>query len=1137
VGEPIAVAFVEVVPETAAFKAQAEAQIRSQLAATRVAVPPTSTTQNVGALNRLSEAAGETATAESLLTAAQERYNAALVAGQGLNSAAARGHVQKAAATEADAAAQRALFAITDATTAATVAEIDALVQATGALAAKAAAEERAVFATRTHAAASVEATEAILAETATMTGLRGASLGVNPAFLAATAAAIGFFKSADEASQFDEQMHLIEASTHASEEEMARASDTSKQLGADLNLPATSALDAAKAIADLTRAGFDLADSQTLAREALVLSAATEQNIGDSTDQLTRLLRAYNLEASDAQDVTDALTAAQLSGAGSASDFASGLTAVAPVAHTLGLSVRDTATFIIQMAHAGISASQSGTLLRQSLLKLAGGSTPVREGLKKIHLELSDLIDETGNLRPDAFVVLSDALDHLNVRQQRQVLTQIFSIRGIRAVLPLIQQQRAGYEQAAASADKLGLAQEQAEARAKAFHGQTRELRKELSDFGVELGELTVGPLTAFVKFLRNAVREEKDALDNATALAHGVGALGGAITGIIPGGDRAAGVLTKLFKFQTGGPLVFVREFNLASDGVRRFGDAVGIGGDKVQNIAQEMGQARTDVANLFGAFRTQGGGLTALNELVLGLQAVRKGLDETTPAGKRAAEQIDEIIRKVQNTGQLPPVPIQFGITFDEEAAAEKAHKAGDTVTEGLIRAGQLGFPALANLGLDMLGAITGGIDSGDKKVEESARHLIKAFIRGLNAEAGGTLDTQAAVTEATGGNLLSIRQRQLAEAQRALTEARALPQGKGRDTAVHKAADIVNQRRADVESILADQESSAQEAARTAQEHADKIKTAQEARDQSIVDALSSEQQRREARISAAGATAGVADDIKANDALRDFLRRGIAEVQARIAEVRRQGRSTKQLRDELQNLRLGKAAVRREIARLRAERRQEADQNRIESTQLDVELAGIGADAGSDNRTQASINREVSARQRLIAALRKAQAHVKRGTVEWKRLRNQIAEEQAAIAELKKQNSKKQGDVLALKKQEFDFLQTMAGFTTNLIGNLIPGMNTSGLVGGSTPNASTAAAIGANRPAGAGTRPTAGISVRPVSTAQGNTQISLLREIRNQLHKLNSGQDHPEAHRQRKTSSASGDFSYQGTHGM
>lgn len=1021
--EPIGVAFVEVLPDLATFRAATQAEIAKSVGAAKFTVPPpagaaAATTQ----IRALGTAADQAASAETLLAEAQAKAEVAASAGAAVTGRAAKAHLQRAAAAEADAAAQRALFAITEETDAAIVAEIDALVTATGSLNAKAAAEERAAFATRTHSVASREASEAVLAETATMTGLRGASLGVNPAFLLATAAAIGFFKSAEEAGKFEESMHAIEFATHASGEELKRTQRIAEGFGRSADIFQASAVDAAEAIAEEVKSGQSLNEAVAETPAILNLATAAELSHADAVRTTVQLLDAYNLTADRATDVTDAITIAGKEAAGTNEDFAQSLRVAAPVANAFGLSIRDTVTLLIQMVQGGVSASQAGSLLRQSLLRLTNPTDKVRAALKSIGIDdfRKEFLKANGDLRPDAFERLALALQGVDKQQQRNILTLIFSRRAVTGLLTLTGDQRSSYEEVSRAAHEYGIAQEEARSKSEGLHGQTKELKADLSDLGVEVGKLTVGPLTLFVKTLRLEI-----------------GTLADFVSGLEVAGTAVGHFASSLEKKIPGGGLL---------------GDAFGFAKKVVPQAAK----------------------LVTLGPTITG---VSLAVDHFGGSADDASPKVDKLDASVARLG-----------SDAAQAGRDIEDATGKVRTLGL--AGQLAI-----------------------------------------AEATGTQADQ-----------LGILREQQARQRAALARKRRLfAEGKINEAAVIAQANQLDQTNAAIASILSEQKSKAEAAAADAKDKASKIAAAQQERDDALVSALSSEQARREAKVQAASSTEALADDIRANIALRNFFRRAIEEVQKRIQQVRAEGRATRQLRDELQTLRLAKAEVRREIEALRREAKQQRAETRVESAQLDVELASITS-ATDEERSRASINREIRARQRLITALKKAQALTRRGTIEWKRLRNEIAQEQQAIRDLKKQTADAQKDAASFQQQAFQFLTEQQGFASkeagNLLGVAIPGQDTGFTTGATTfepPSTTTTgggvrprvprgadiatSATGVGKVAQAARDLRAGQG-RGATTAQMNVLIKVARRTNDLLTDIKAGIGHPEAHKHR-----------------
>lgn len=268
--------------------------------------------------------------------------------------------------------------------------------------------------------------------------------------------------------------------------------------------------------------------------------------------------------------------------------------------------------------------------------------------------------------------------------------------------------------------------------------------------------------------------------------------------------------------------------------------------------------------------------------------------------------------------------------------------------------------------------------------------------------------------------------------------------------------------------------------------------------------------------------AAQATATLADDIRVTKRLQKLYA-------AQKKQALRQLKDTKTRNDEVDKI---NAQIRELNRDLRDLREQEAERFK-ESLNLDVEFA----------QTKEDVAGEIKARQALIRELRKEQRQVRRGSVEWKRLRNEISEEKKAIDDLKKENEERRDSMRALA---FSFLQAQQGFAANLLGNLIPQGATGGLVGNvaaaqptTIPEATQAAARAAFAPGPGATRSpsealrasqniAAAAGTTGVTAGQASTMIKLLSDMVTVLRALNRGSSHPEAKNERQTRAASMD---------
>jgi hypothetical protein len=217
-------------------------------------------------------------------------------------------------------------------------------------------------------------------------------------------------------------------------------------------------------------------------------------------------------------------------------------------------------------------------------------------------------------------------------------------------------------------------------------------------------------------------------------------------------------------------------------------------------------------------------------------------------------------------------------------------------------------------------------------------------------------------------------------------------------------------------------------------------------------------------RQQNRILAASATKSLTDDLAAAKRLRRIIQGIIAS-----------GKLTK---DELIKFRNALLQSKSDIQKVKddilAAKREQADRVR-ESIELDIEFANTREKAGE----------EIRARQRLIKFLQQQQRGLKKTSNEYKKLRNEIAAERAAIKALKKEAEDRNN---AFAELTFEFLQAQQGFAANLLGNLIPLGATGGLVGNASPPPS---AIGG----GSGGATPVRAQRQPDSAAQREGQIA------------------------------------------
>ncbi|AZV88406.1 tail protein [Bacillus amyloliquefaciens] len=110
----------------------------------------------------------------------------------------------------------------------------------------------------------------------------------------------------------------------------------------------------------------------------------------------------------------------------------------VAPVAHSLGYSIEDTATAVAKMSDAGIQGSMAGTALRASLLHLTNPVGQSAKAMKKYGIEVKDA---HGNLKPIPELVghISKKFEGMTSAQKTAAAAQLVGVEAASGFVTLL--------------------------------------------------------------------------------------------------------------------------------------------------------------------------------------------------------------------------------------------------------------------------------------------------------------------------------------------------------------------------------------------------------------------------------------------------------------------------------------------------------------------------------------------------------------------------------------------------------------------------------------------------------------------------------------------------------------------------
>jgi TP901 family phage tail tape measure protein len=327
-----------------------------------------------------------------------------------------------------------------------------------------------------------------IASTAASLLGLRGATLAASAPFLAGAVAITVFAKAIGQAVSFDRELNVLQATTAATADEMKRAGAEARALGRDINLPGVSAQDAAQSITELAKAGLDLEQAMDGARGALELATAANIDNAQAVELVASALNAFQLPGNEAVHVADSLANAANNAQGSIVDIGIALHQSAAVAHQAGLSFSTTVTFLTALARAGLSSSDAGTSLRTAILRLINPVGKARDVLKSLNIELRD---QAGNIRPDVFAQIGNAIRGMTRAQQDATLAILGGQDAIRSFAILSQLSADEVAALTAEIDKQGTALNLAASRTKGLAGAGEQLKNNATELGITIGHV----------------------------------------------------------------------------------------------------------------------------------------------------------------------------------------------------------------------------------------------------------------------------------------------------------------------------------------------------------------------------------------------------------------------------------------------------------------------------------------------------------------------------------------------------------------------------------------------------------------------------------------------------------------------
>ena len=323
----------------------------------------------------------------------------------------------------------------------------------------------------------------------------------------------------------FEAEMAKVQAVSGATAEEFEALSDNAKELGASTMF---SAREVATLQTEFAKLGFTAKEITKVTGATLALAQASGTDLARAAEVAGSTLRAFGMDASETNRVTDVMASSFSSSALDMETFAESMKFVAPVAKSAGMSLEETSAMLAVLANAGIKGSQAGTALRRIISEIGASGKPTAEALKDLAaqgLNLADAKDEVGRSAQSALLVLAE---------------------GVNKIAPTTE----------ALQNSAGAAQDMADTMGSTAFGASKRLESAMEGLGISIGEIVAVAVVPLIEFLAKAASKlngMSDGAKTAIVVLAGLAAAAGPVIFMIGGIARGLVVLRNATILQT--------------------------------------------------------------------------------------------------------------------------------------------------------------------------------------------------------------------------------------------------------------------------------------------------------------------------------------------------------------------------------------------------------------------------------------------------------------------------------------------------------------------------------------------------------------------------------------------------------
>lgn len=514
-----------------------------------------------------------------------------------------------------------------------------------------------------------------------------------------------------DTGKEFEAQMSRVQAIAGATGEELELLTQNAIDLGA---ASVFSASESAQGMEYLASAGFDVNEIIAAMPGMLNLAASSGEDLATSADIAAATLRGFGLEAEQAGHVADVLAVNAARTNAAVADTGEAMKYIAPIAHTMGLSLEEVTASIGIMADYGIKGGQAGTTLRSALSRLAKPTKAMQTKMDELGLSFYDSNGKMKSLT-EMISMMQTNMAGLTDEQKQNAIVTLFGQEALSGMMVLMD---AGPEKIAeltkAYEECDGAAAEMAETMLDNLKGAIEGLDGSLETAKLNLYYGLAPAMTDAVKKADSLV-DSFNQLDDATkngvyktvALAAAAGPL------LVKGGAIVA-MVGKLIPMMT----ALASPMSIVAGGLALF--------------AAAAIDANNDIGNTFVKASKKIN--TSLKKINSEIQGKMQTVSNRIPAlSASLVEGIQNIVPEFMDTALLAVTGLMDTISDNASNIAE----IGKTIITSILDGISKNLPSLVKSGVQMATSIVTALAGNMPSIVKAAGNIATALMEGITS----------------------------------------------------------------------------------------------------------------------------------------------------------------------------------------------------------------------------------------------------------------------------------------------------------------------------------------------------------------------------------------------------------------